>query len=386
MTDKKIDDPEARLGESVFRDEKEGFLSSRPIRSSPHVSISKIDNSPGLSILAYCLASISMTVVNKYVVSGDSWNLNLFYLAIQAIVCTGTITLCKQMGLIRDLAPFDKDKARKWFPISVLLVGMIYTGTKALQYLSVPVYTIFKNLTIIVIAYGEVLWFGGSVSPLALLSFGLMVLSSVVAAWADIQSALTSNPVTGDAVSAMSTLNAGYAWMGLNVFCSASYVLAMKKVIKKMNFKDWDTMYYNNLLTIPVLIVLSLLAEDWSRPNLERNFPIESRNSLLVGMVYSGFAAIFISYCSAWCIRVTSSTTYSMVGALNKLPIAISGLIFFSAPITFGSVSAIFLGFVSGIVYSWARIRQSDMAKLSLPTKQPSMSASSLSNRDAANS
>lgn len=83
MTDKKIDDPEARLGESVFRDEKEGFLSSRPIRSSPHMSISKIDNSPGLSILAYCLASISMTVVNKYVVSGDSWNLNLFYLAIQ---------------------------------------------------------------------------------------------------------------------------------------------------------------------------------------------------------------------------------------------------------------------------------------------------------------
>ncbi len=76
------------------------------------------------------------------------------------------------------------------FPISVLLVGMIYTGIKALQFLSVPVYTIFKNLTIIVIAYGEVLWFGGSVSSMSLLSFGLMVLSSVVAAWADIQAAV----------------------------------------------------------------------------------------------------------------------------------------------------------------------------------------------------
>ena len=43
------------------------------------------------------------------------------------------------------------------------------------QYLSVPVYTIFKNLTIILIAYGEVLWFGGSVTPLTLVSFGLMV-------------------------------------------------------------------------------------------------------------------------------------------------------------------------------------------------------------------
>jgi GDP-mannose transporter len=119
---------------------------------------------------------------------------------------------------------------------------MIYTSTKALQFLSVPVYTIFKNLTIIVIAYGEVLWFGGSVSPMALLSFGLMVLSSVVAAWADIQAAINGiGQQTLDSSAALSTLNAGYAWMGLNVFCSASYVLGTRKVIKQLNFKDWDS-------------------------------------------------------------------------------------------------------------------------------------------------
>lgn len=118
---------------------------------------------------------------------------------------------------------------------------MIYTGTKALQFLSVPVYTIFKNLTIIVIAYGEVLWFGGSVTPLTLLSFALMVLSSVVAAWADIQAAINSSGLATDTTAAISTLNAGYAWMGINVFCSATYLLGMRKIIKKMNFKDWDS-------------------------------------------------------------------------------------------------------------------------------------------------
>jgi GDP-mannose transporter len=123
---------------------------------------------------------------------------------------------------------------------------MIYTSTKALQFLSVPVYTIFKNLTIIVIAYGEVLWFGGQVTSSALFSFGLMVLSSVVAAWADIQHALgdfngTSVSKDPAAAAAISTLNAGYAWMGFNVFCTAAYVLGMRKVIKKMNFKDWDS-------------------------------------------------------------------------------------------------------------------------------------------------
>lgn len=122
---------------------------------------------------------------------------------------------------------------------------MIYTSTKALQFLSVPVYTIFKNLTIIVIAYGEVLWFGGSVTPSALFSFGLMVLSSVVAAWADIQHALYGGGAaqSAEAAAALSTLNAGYAWMGMNVFCTAAYVLSMRKVIKKMNFKDWDSKF-----------------------------------------------------------------------------------------------------------------------------------------------
>ena len=145
-------------------------------------------------------------------------------------------------------------------------------------------------------------------------------------------------------------------------------------------------MFYNNLLTIPVLFACSFLFENWTSDNISKNFPIESRNSLILGFVYSGLATIFISYCSAWCIRVTSSTTYSMVGALNKLPIAVSGLIFFAAPITFGSVSAIIIGSISGIVYAWAKVRQSQMNKMSLPTSQPVMSASSQSSRDAASS
>jgi len=394
MSDKKNEDLVVRMPESsnAFGAEKDPFTarsgshSGRAAAPGLADSFSKIDNSPGVSILAYCLSSISMTVVNKYVVSGSSWNLTLFYLAVQSIVCIAAILLGKQVGLIKNLAPFDVDKGKRWFPISVLLVGMIYTGARALQFLSVPVYTIFKNLTIIVIAYGEVLWFGGRVTSITLLSFGLMVFSSVIAAWADIQAAVNGIGHSLETTEAISTLNAGYAWMGLNVFCSASFVLGMRKVIKKMNFKDWDTMFYNNLLTIPVLLVASLALGDWSRENLAKNFPEESRNSLLIGMVYSGLCAIFISYCSAWCIRVTSSTTYSMVGALNKLPIAVSGLIFFDAPITFGSVSAIFIGFVSGIVYAWAKIRQTEQSKMSLPTSQPVMSASSQSNKDAANS
>ncbi len=133
------------LDEKDFR-EKDSFLGKPSHRRMPSSGVtnafSKIDNSPGLSITAYCLSSISMTVVNKYVVSGSYWNLNFFYLAIQvslplspssvpgvrslapptraktfvlwqSIVCVGVIAICKQMGLIKNLAPFDTGKARR---------------------------------------------------------------------------------------------------------------------------------------------------------------------------------------------------------------------------------------------------------------------------------
>lgn len=91
MSNKKNEDIEMRAGDGAgdFGGEKDPFLGkgpsvSRPRREpAPSAYFDKLDHSPGASILAYCLSSISMTVVNKYVVSGSSWNLNFFYLAIQ---------------------------------------------------------------------------------------------------------------------------------------------------------------------------------------------------------------------------------------------------------------------------------------------------------------
>lgn len=90
MSDKKIDDIESRPRDG-YGNEKDAFIPPRERRPASNFSMANIDNSPGLSILAYCLSSISMTVVNKYVVSGDSWNLNLFYLAVQ-VSCQRLVT------------------------------------------------------------------------------------------------------------------------------------------------------------------------------------------------------------------------------------------------------------------------------------------------------
>ncbi|KAI9612677.1 hypothetical protein H4Q26_007834 [Puccinia striiformis f. sp. tritici PST-130] len=276
----------------------------------PGSKIDRISSNPVLPVFSYCAASILMTVINKFVVSGRHFSMNFLLLTIQSSVCVGCVAVSKSLRV----------------------------SSKALQFLTIPVYTIFKNLTIILIAYGEVIWFNGSVSSLTLVSFD----------------AFSEPLIYGEIVKK----NAGYFWMLINCFASAAYVLAMRKKIKLTNFKDWDTMFYNNLLSIPILIVFSLAFEDWSSNSLSLNFPYEGRNFLLAAMSFSGAAAVFISYTTAWCVRTTSSTTYSMVGALNKLPVAASGMIFFGDPVTFGNVTAVSTGFVAGLVYTIAKVNQ----------------------------
>ncbi|KAK4512492.1 uncharacterized protein ATC70_003193 [Mucor velutinosus] len=334
--------------------------------------------SPGmravLPIASYCFASILMTVTNKYVLSGYDFNMNFLLLTIQNLVTVLLLQSFKFLNLIK-FRDFDKDEARKWMPIAASLVAMIYTGSKALQFLRIPIYTIFKNLTIILIAYGEVLWFGGSVTHLMLVSFGLMVLSSVIAGWADISDTLSQ-------IAELDTTLAGYFWMATNCLASAAFVLYMRKRIKLTNFKDFDTVYYNNLLSIPLLIIPSFIFEDWSAESLAKNFPADVRQAMLVAMVFSGASAFAMSYASAWCVRTTSSTTYSMVGALNKLPIAASGIMFFGDPATFGNVTAIIVGFIAGLVYSVAKTLANKATSNNNKDIIP-MSSSSQSNADA---
>ncbi|CCC70867.1 hypothetical protein NCAS_0F03830 [Naumovozyma castellii] len=327
-------------------------------------------NSAPASILSYCASSILMTMTNKFVVNLPYFNMTFVMLFVQSMVCTLTLVILKFFGVAK-FRNLNKKDTLNWLPISFLLVLMIYTSSKALQFLAVPIYTIFKNLTIILIAYGEVLFFGGSVTLMELSSFFLMVLSSVVATLGDNQAlrakAITMAELAASTNSTDDTIptelgvisgiigNPGYLWMFTNCITCALFVLIMRKRIKSTSFKDYDTMFYNNVLASPILLIFSFLMEDWSRSNVHINLGGNS----LSAMIISGLASVGISYCSGWCVRVTSSTTYSMVGALNKLPIAVFGLIFFDAPRNFLSIFSILLGFASGLLYAFAKQRKS---------------------------
>ncbi|OMJ12171.1 GDP-mannose transporter, partial [Smittium culicis] len=198
-------------------------------------------------ILAYCVSSITMTLTNKFVLSGFKFHMAFFVLAIQSFASVGLLVLASKIGGTIKYRPLNQRDMKNWFPVAALQVIMLYTGAKSLQHLNVPLFTVFKNLTIIAVAYGERFVFGNPVTRLMLISFGLMVMSSIVGAFNDI------------------TFNLfGYFWMALNCFASASFVIVMRKTISAVNFKDFDTVYYNNSMTLVMFLLLSLISEPWS--------------------------------------------------------------------------------------------------------------------------
>ncbi|KAJ2996158.1 GDP-mannose transporter into the lumen of the Golgi [Globomyces sp. JEL0801] len=308
-----------------------------------------MSQNPIYPVLAYCASSILMTVTNKLVLSSFDFKMNFLFLSFQSIGCILFLQLFTAFKLTKHRNLNSKD-VKLWLKVTFSLVAMIYSGSKALQYLSVPIFTIFKNLTIILVAYIERYVLGGSpVSAMILTSFLFMVLSSLVAGYGDI----TGKPIVKNNASFI----VSYGWMVINCLTSAGFTLMMKFNMKK---------YYPNhsiidLLSIPILLIMSAALEREEGARTYQKYFTDDGNQdefhrLLYGIVVSSICTFAISFSTAWCVRVTGPTTYSMVGALNKLPIAVFGMIFFDdAVINFASISGLLMAFFAGALYSYAK-------------------------------
>jgi GDP-mannose transporter len=62
-----------------------------------------------------------------------------------------------------------------------------------------------------------------------------------------------------------------------------------------------------------------------------------------------------ISYAALWFLSTTTPTTYSLVGSLNKIPVAIIGIVAFKAPTTRANVASISVGLLAGVLFVRAK-------------------------------
>lgn len=288
----------------------------------------------------YSGCSVSMILVNKSLASSYNHlihgSLNLFLVVVQAVVAVVCVDICKRMGLV-EYPKFNMQTAKLWAPVNLLFCAMLFTGMASLQYNSVPMVSVFKNITNVVVTFGDRFFFGVKVEGLILASFGLMIGGALAAASSD-----------------MHASSAGLFWMAANVFSTAGYILYMKFATKNVKLSKFGMVYYNNVLcTIFLLPVIILNGE----MGLFLRSDALHTMDYFVKNFFSGFVGFFLNFASLNCVAATGPTTYATVGSLNKIPISLLGYVLFDDVIDEKTWIYIIVSMLGGFLYSYAKIK-----------------------------
>eukprot|EP00054_Salpingoeca_dolichothecata_P011119 m.61866 g.61866 ORF g.61866 m.61866 type:complete len:328 (-) comp19310_c0_seq2:125-1108(-) len=300
-------------------------------------------------ILAYSLSSMSMIFTNKLVLATFQFGYPSVLLIAQSSIAVFLLQLLNAFRAV-EVEPFVLKTAVRWLPVTIMFSLMLYTGSKTLQFLSIPVITVFKNLTNLLIAYGDWYFFGQKVSRAILGSFLMMVIGSILSGYTDLQFHME-----------------GYFWMAGNCVSQACYVLYMRQAKKDTKLSSWGMSYYNNLLGILIIGLGSIFSGELIA---SMDYPNLSSVGFIVAVVFSGTIGTGLSLSVFWVVSATSPTTYSMIGSLNKIPITLFSVLFFKTILSFKSGFSLGVGLLSGIVYTYAKFREQKKTK-SLESELP---------------
>lgn len=270
-----------------------------------------------------------------------SANALLFF---QCVVCVTAVKICEHMKVVR-LEPWNSSIVKVWIPVNLIFVGMIGTSFWALQSLNVAMVTVLKNITNIFTIGGDYYFYGRVYNMGVWACMALMILSALCGAATDLAFDIR-----------------GYFWQLANCGFTAAYSLYLRGAMDRVaahtvsgkKLDEFSMVFYNNLLSLPLIGLLMAgsgeLTTVWSEPDLVNP-------SFLSVALLSGLLGFGISFTSLWFISTTTPTTYSLVGSLNKVPLAFIGLFAFSAPWSFQNLASISVGLLAGVVFVYAKSR-----------------------------
>lgn len=303
------------------------FLS---IRMSPTV----------VSGLTYCSVSAAMVLLNKYALSSFHFSSPNSLLLLQ---CASSVLLVKSIEALGywKVERLRWDIVKIWLPVNLIFVLMLATGIWALQLLGVAMVTIMKNLSNLITITGDYFIYGRTYNRYVWFALGLITVSACTGGATDLDFTWT-----------------GYLAQLANCLFTAMYSLLLRGVMDKATatlgskMSTQSEVYYNNILSIPFILVLIWgFGEHVSLPQ----DPALKSSAFLLAVGVSCFVGFYISYAALWFLSTTTPTTYSLIGSLNKIPVAIIGIIVFAAPTTPANLASIAVGLIAGVLFVRAK-------------------------------
>lgn len=298
-----------------------------------------------ISGLVYCGTSASLILLNKYALASFHFTAPNTLLLFHCSLAVALVKGCEVVGFIQ-VEPLRWEIVKRWLPVNVLFVGMIVTGFYALALIGVGMFTMLKNLANLFTILGDYYFFGKTYSYGVWGCLGLMLLSAIAGGCTDLRFSML-----------------GYTWQIVNCAITAGYALYLSGVMDKVapfthnkqRLSEFSMVYYNNFLSLFFLIFLVFaFGEETKILKMAAVYNPKFQFVAIVG----GLLGFCISFASLWFVSRSTATIYSLVGSMNKIIVAVVGMLVFKETTNINNIASVVLGLAAGVLFGVVKARE----------------------------
>lgn len=288
--------------------------------------------------LAYGLISTSITFFNKAVLSVFKFPYPITLTLAQVIFAIICSYIMKRWGLI-SYADFDRRNVKKMLFPGVLFAVQVVTGLAAMVTVNVPMFGVLRRFTTFVVWLFELIFQNKRTPHDESLSLFVMLGGAVVAGVGDL---------TFDMV--------GYVLIALNCVLTAAYLVSINVTGKETGLNSFGLMFYNNVVSLPVLLVASLLTGELRQA---LHSPDLGKMWFLISFIASASLAFLLNYAIFLCTTVNSALVTSVTGQMKTILTTVIGLFMFGdVIITVTNSFGLLLGVLGSVWYSYIKYAQ----------------------------
>ncbi|KAF4730918.1 hypothetical protein FOZ62_010099 [Perkinsus olseni] len=195
--------------------------------------------------------------------------------------------------------PLEYTLARRFSGVVAIFCLCLFTNVKALQHVNVETVIVFRSCSPLAVTFFDYYYLGRELpsgkSWLAL--FGIVLGAFLYM-------------VSDDGMQVQ-----GYFWVSLYFLAIVTEMAFVKHIINTVAMSTWTRVYYNNVLSIPVLAVAAALNGELRTLAQDYTWTVEAVPSLLGSCVIG----IGISFYGFHLRELVTATTFTVVGVLCKV-------------------------------------------------------------------
>ncbi|WWD16703.1 hypothetical protein CI109_101134 [Kwoniella shandongensis] len=299
------------------------------------------------TVVFYMIVAISMTLLNKSVLSSTPMPVFLLF-------CQSTIAVCL-LGVENAFGPyktpkFDNSIAKELVPLTfVNVLGLIFNNA-CLQYVDASFHQVARGLVLPFTIIVTIIVLHQYPSPLALIAALIVTFGFFSGVLFDPNHASSA---ASAAVAGSHTSSLGIAFGAMSSVSSASHAVLIKRGLQTVSNSPIALSYYNNILSTIALVPLVIISGEL--PGVFRLMRSVDAGTFIRGAGLTGIFGFLISLASFMSIKVTSPVTHMISSAARGVIQTILAVYFFGDIVSHGRIISIFLIVSGSMLYVYAK-------------------------------